>query len=169
MNPVVRTVLPLIGVFLLQAGGLCHAGRPNILLIIADDLTWRDLGYEGNEEVRTPNLDRLFRESMHLRGMFSPASTCSPSRHAIYTGLFSIRSGAYPNHTRVFEGTKSVFTDLKDAGYRVALQNKTHVGPRESFPYEHIKGADDLTQTEAFVTRNQHRGLPGLRSGGLCR
>ncbi len=128
--------------------------RPNFLLLIADDMTWRDLGYEGNAEIHTPHLDQLRTESMHLTQMFTPATTCSPSRHALYTGLFPVRSGAYPNHTRVFDGTKSLFTYLKDAGYRVALQNKTHVGPEASFPYEHIPGADDLTPTRSFVTRD---------------
>ncbi len=135
--------------------GLRAAERPNFLLIIADDLCWRDLGYEGNKEVHTPNLDRLRKESMQLRGMFTPAPTCSPTRHALYTGLYSMRSGAYPNHTRVYDGTKSVFTHLKAAGYRVALQNKEHVGPAPSFPYEHIKGADDLTPSKEFINRDK--------------
>ena len=128
--------------------------RPNFMIIIADDLCWRDLGYEGSPDVKTPNLDQLRAESMHLRGMFNPATSCSPTRHALYTGLYPIRSGAYPNHTRVYDGTKSLFTHLKDAGYRVALQNKSHVGPAASFPYEHIDGADDLSETTSFVTRD---------------
>ncbi len=116
------------------------SARPNFMMIIADDLCWRDLGYEGNSDDRTPNLDKLRCESMHLRGMFNPATTCSPTRHALYTGLYPIRSGAYPNHTRVYDGTKSLFTHLKKVGYRVAIQNKEHVGPAASFPYEHISG-----------------------------
>ncbi len=139
------------------ATNLEAADRPNFLLIIADDLTWRDLGYEGNADVHTPNLDRLCQESMHLRGMFTPAPTCSPSRHALYTGLYSMRSGAYPNHTRVYDGTKSMFTFFKQAGYRVALQNKRHIGPVASFPFEYIRGADDLTETEGFVRRDQEQ------------
>jgi len=128
--------------------------RPNFLLIIADDLCWRDLGYEGRPDVKTPSLDKLRSESMHLTGMFNPATSCSPTRHALYTGLYPIRSGAYPNHTRVYDGTKSLFIHLQAAGYRVALQNKTHVGPDASFPYEHIAGADDLTETTSFITRD---------------
>lgn len=128
--------------------------RPNFMIIIADDLCWRDLGYEGCPDVKTPNLDQLRAQSMHLRGMFNPATSCSPTRHALYTGLYPIRSGAFPNHTRVYDGTKSLFTHLKEAGYRVALQNKTHVGPAESFPYEHIDGADDLASTTSFITRD---------------
>ena len=133
------------------------ADRPNFLLMIADDMTWRDLGFEGNRELHTPNLDQLSRESLHLRRMFAPATTCSPVRHALYTGLYPVRSGAFPNHTRVYDGTKSVFTLLKQAGYRVALENKSHVGPPASFPYESIAGADDLTQTEAFIRRDKQQ------------
>ncbi|MCB1209445.1 MAG: sulfatase [Verrucomicrobiales bacterium] len=136
---------------------LCHpafCATPNFLLIIADDLCWRDLGYEGSPDVKTPNLDKLRTESMHLRGMFNPATSCSPTRHSLYTGLYPIRSGAFPNHTRVYDGAKSLFTYLKEAGYRTALQNKEHIGPKPSFPYEHIEGADDLTVTKAFVTRD---------------
>lgn len=146
--------IPTLLALLCLVTSTIFAARPNFLIIIADDLCWRDLGYEGNMDIRTPNLDKLRTESMHLRGMFNPATTCSPTRHALYTGLYPIRSGAFPNHTRVYDGTKSLFTHLKDAGYRVALQNKEHVGPKPSFPYEHIEGADDLTETKAFLSRD---------------
>jgi N-sulfoglucosamine sulfohydrolase len=139
---------------LLAFGAPYVAAQPNFLIIIADDLCWRDLGYEGSPDVKTPHLDKLRSESMHLRGMFNPATSCSPTRHALYTGLYPIRSGAYPNHTRVQDGTKSLFTYLKDAGYRVALQNKEHVGRSSSFPYEHIDEADNFTATTAFITRD---------------
>ena len=145
----------LMASFLIQPIASCaQDSRPNFLVIVADDLCRRDLGYEGNSEVKTPNLDKLCKESMHLRRMFNPATSCSPTRHALYTGLYPIRSGAFPNHTRVYEGTKSLFTILKAAGYRVALQNKGHIGPASSFPFEHIVGADDLSEAEKFIKRN---------------
>lgn len=130
------------------------SAQPNFLLIVADDLCWRDLGYQGHPDVKTPHIDKLASEGLRLDGMFSPAATCSPLRHTLYTGLYSIRSGAYPNHTRVYDGTKSIFTHLKEMGYRVALQNKSHVGPEASFPYEHLPGADNLTETAAFLRRD---------------
>ncbi|MDA0818220.1 MAG: sulfatase [Planctomycetota bacterium] len=132
------------------------AERPNLLLIVADDATWRDFGFTGNKDVQTPNLDRLATEGMELTRMFTPATTCSPSRHALYTGLYSVRSGAYPNHTRVYDGTRSMFTTLQEHGYRVALQGKEHVGPKESFPYEHLgdKGKDDFDATRSYMTRD---------------
>ena len=53
--------------------------RPNFLIIIADDLNWRDLGVMGNRDVKTPRIDAFAREGMHLRGMFTPSPTCSPA------------------------------------------------------------------------------------------
>src|SRR5688572_4344492 len=130
--------------------------RPNFLLIIADDLNWRDLGCTSSPDVKTPNIDRLAKESMTLRSMFTPAPTCSPLRHALYTGLFPIRSGAYPNHTMVDPSTRSIFTYLKSLGYRVGLQAKSHVSPAASFPYENISSnADDIAAFTTFITRNK--------------
>ncbi len=130
--------------------------KPNILLIVADDLNGHDLGFTGNEEVHTPHLDKLRDEGMWLRNMFNAATTCSPTRHALYTGLGCIRSGAYPNHTRAYDGTKSVFTYLKTSGYRVGLQAKIHVGPPASFPFEFIsEDQDDFPAFAKFVNRDK--------------
>ena len=133
--------------------------RPNFLLIVADDLCWRDIGFVGNQDVSTPNLDKLRAEGMWLKGMYTPATTCSPSRHALYTGLYPVRSGAYPNHTRVFTGTKSIFTHLKANGYRVGLQGKGHVNPVESFPFELLKNdeADNFKNTQEFISRKEDK------------
>jgi uncharacterized sulfatase len=98
---------------------------------------------------------------MALRAMFTPAPTCSPLRHALYTGLFPIRSGAYPNHTMVDKPTRSIFNHLKALGYRVGLQGKTHVQPPDSFPYEMIAAdPDDAAAFGRFV--GQDRGQPWL-------
>ncbi|MFM1903096.1 MAG: hypothetical protein RLZZ440_996 [Planctomycetota bacterium] len=143
----------------MAAPGSCSAAeadrRPNLLLIVADDATWSDFGFTGNPEVRTPNLDRLASQGMRLDRMFTPATTCSPTRHALYTGLYPVRNGAYPNHAQLRPGVRSVFTMLADAGYRVGLQGKEHVAPRESFPYERVspKNIDDFEPTREFVSR----------------
>src|SRR3546814_18229950 len=60
--------------------------RPNILIILADDLGWGDLGCYGNDQVVTPHLDRLAREGMRFTQPYAPAPICSPSRAAILTG-----------------------------------------------------------------------------------
>ena len=144
----------------LAINGACLATEvrrpPNFLLIVADDATWSDFGFTGNPDVKTPNLDRLASQGMQLTRMFTPATTCSPTRHALYTGLFPVRSGAYPNHAQARPGVRSMFGMLADAGYRVALQGKEHVAPRESFPYERVspQNIDDFGPTREFVTRD---------------
>ncbi len=152
----------LLAFALLAGATAAHAAspsaRPNFLLMIADDLNWRDLGCTGSPDVKTPNIDRLAKESITLSKMYTPAPTCSPLRHALYTGLYPIRSGAYPNHTMVDKPTRSIFSYLKDAGYRVGLQAKSHVSPASSFPYEYITAdADDAAAFEKFVTRDRQQ------------
>lgn len=113
-----------------------EATRPNLVFIIADDCTFRDIGCYGGQ-AHTPNIDRLAKEGMRLTKCFQAAPMCSPTRHNIYTGLYPVRSGAYPNHTFAEPGTKSIVHYLKPLGYRVALSGKTHIGPQEVFPFEY--------------------------------
>lgn len=118
------------------------AEKPNIVLIIADDCTFSDLGCYGGQAA-TPNLDRLCRDGMRFDRCFQAAPMCSPTRHCLYTGLYPVRSGAYPNHTRVYEGTRSVAHYLQKLGYRTALSGKSHINPRESFPFEYSKDGNE--------------------------
>jgi len=112
--------------------------RPNFLLILADDMTWSDIGGLGHPEVKTPHLDRLLGDGMRLANTFTPAPMCAPTRMSLYTGLYPVRSGGHPNHSHVHRGTRSLPHYLGEAGYRVGLAGKRHVGPRESFPFERI-------------------------------
>ena len=114
---------------------LC-AGPPNLVLVVADDCTWRDLGCYGGQAA-TPRLDTLAREGMRMDSAFQAAPMCSPTRHTIYTGLYPVRSGAYPNHTFVNDGVRSVVQYLRPRGYRLALSGKRHVAPREVFDFEY--------------------------------
>ena len=99
---------------------------PNFLFVIADDCTHRDLGCYGGQAL-TPNIDQLAAEGMRFTQCFQAAPMCSPTRHNIYTGLYPVKSGAYPNHTFAKDGTKSVAHYLKPHGYRVALSGKKHI------------------------------------------
>ena len=111
--------------------------KPNIVFIIADDCTFRDLGCYGGQ-AHTPNIDKLAGEGMRFTRCFQTAPMCSPTRHNIYTGLYPVTSGAYPNHTYVENDTKSVVQYLKALGYRVAQSGKTHVSPGSVFAWEKI-------------------------------
>jgi uncharacterized sulfatase len=113
------------------------ASRPNIVIFIADDLSWHDVAcFGGPTDAKTPNLDRLAREGMKFTGFYSPASVCSPTRQALLTGLYPVRSGAYPNHAVVRAGVRSLPHYLKPLGYRTATFGKTHYGPAAAFPFD---------------------------------
>ncbi|RYX86433.1 sulfatase atsG [bacterium] len=114
-----------------------NTAKPNIVVMIADDLTYSDLGCWGNKDVKTPNLDRLAAQGMRLTSCYTTAPVCSPTRQALYTGLYPVRSGAYPNHAIVKPGVKSLPHYLKPLGYRVGLVGKQHYGPAENFPFEY--------------------------------
>lgn len=164
---IINILLPTVLLFFLQpvcAGSIFHtndlldsgASRPNILLIIADDITWSDFGFTGNTDVTTPNLDKLAHEGIKLTHVFSSSPVCAPARHALYTGLYPVRNGAYPNHSRLYSDTKTVFTYLKEEGYRVGLQGKSHVAPDKAFPFEHFdRGVkDNFKATRKFITKD---------------
>ena len=112
------------------------AERPNLVFIIADDCTYLDMGVYGGQ-ARTPALEKLASEGVQFSRCFQAAPMCSPTRHNIYTGIYPVKSGAWPNHTRVYSGTKSIAHYPGEAGYRVALSGKTHIGPKASFPFEY--------------------------------
>ena len=143
------------------------AERPNLVFIIADDCTFLDMGVYGGQ-AKTPTLDKLASEGMQFSRCFQAAPMCSPTRHNIYTGIYPVKSGAWPNHTRVYPGTKSIAHYLGEAGYRVALSGKTHIGPRTSFPFEYSKefrsanpSADDPYPTlEKLFTDSKTSGKP---------
>jgi len=75
---------------------------------------------------------------------------CSPTRHNIYTGLYPVKSGAYPNHTFAKKGVQSIVHYLQPLGYRVALSGKTHIGPRDVFPFEYsgLKNNPDMEKID---------------------
>jgi N-sulfoglucosamine sulfohydrolase len=114
------------------------ADKPNLVFIIADDCTFREIGCYGGQAL-TPNIDRLATEGMRFENCFQTAPMCSPTRHTIYTGLYPVKSGAYPNHTNAYGYVQSVVHYLQPLGYRVAQSGKTHIGPDSVFPFEYIK------------------------------
>ena len=137
MNKLATCTALWLGLILLAEGTARAApSRPNFVFIMADDCTHHDLGCYGGQ-AHTPHIDRLAGEGMRFTHCFQAAPMCSPTRHNIYTGLYPVKSGAYPNHTFVKDGTNSVVQYLKPLGYRVALSGKTHIAPRSIFAFEY--------------------------------
>src|SRR5688572_27655528 len=71
------------------------ADRPNVVVFLADDLGYGDLGCYGHPQIKTPNADRLAVEGIRLTQCYSASAVCSPSRSAILTGRTPHRNGVY--------------------------------------------------------------------------
>ncbi len=136
------------------------AAQPNFLFIMADDCTHWDIGCYGGQ-AHTPNIDKLAKEGMRFTQCFQAAPMCSPTRHNIYTGLYPVKSGAYPNHTRANMGTKSIVHYLKPLGYTVHLSGKTHIGPGSTFPFQYSgKKNPDMAACDALMADSAKTGVP---------
>ena len=130
--------------------------RPNILIVIGDDLTYLDVGCYGNPEVRTPRIDQLASEGVRFTRAFTGTAMCAPMRQQLYTGIFPVRNGAYPNHSQIKPGIRTLPSYFQELGYRVGLAGKRHFGPAESYPFEQVGEVNklDFTAIEEFLNRD---------------
>lgn len=122
---------------------LAKALRPNVILIVADDLGYSDLGCYGSKTIRTPNLDRLAAEGTRFTSFYVAQAVCSASRAALMTGCYPNRVGMQGalNHTSK-EGINPdefLLPELfKQRGYRTAIHGKWHLGTAAMFhPMKH--------------------------------
>ncbi|MBY5958726.1 sulfatase [Membranicola marinus] len=118
---------------------------PNIVLIIADDIGWNDVGCYGNEVVKTPNMDRIAREGMRFDNAYLTTSSCSPSRTSIISGRYPHNTGAAELHTPLPPEVGIFPEKLQEAGYFTGQAGKWHMGnaPRRGFDVIY-DGRDDL-------------------------
>jgi N-sulfoglucosamine sulfohydrolase len=126
-----------------DSSGDKQAKRPNIFMILADDATVWDFGCYGDKCVRTPNIDKLAQEGVQFNNMFTPAPMCAPARAAVFTGLYPMRNGCHPNHTKVKSEIKTVVHYMTHLGYRTILLGKKHILPEANFPFEYYN--DDIS------------------------
>ncbi|HPE76804.1 MAG TPA: sulfatase [Draconibacterium sp.] len=102
--------------------------KPNIILFIADDVSWDDLGCYGNRDVKTPNIDKLASQGIRFDNFFLTASSCSPSRNSIITGRYPHNTGACELHTEPPLEMVSFPEILRQNGYYTAQSGKFHMG-----------------------------------------
>src|ERR1700752_1204445 len=140
------------------------ADKPNIVHIVADDLGWKDLGFNGATDIKTPNLDKLAAGGAKFT-QFYVQPMCTPSRAALMTGRYPFRYGL---HTIGIPGGATYRLDtveylipqcLKEAGYTTAIIGKWHLGhadlkywPKQrGFDYQYgptIGGLDCYTHSD---------------------
>ncbi len=109
------------------------AGRPNILLILPDQMRASAMGCDGNAEVKTPNIDRLAAEGMRFKRTYANVPVCCPARAILMTGTYPHVNGMTANDLRLREDHITIAEILRDAGYRTGFIGKWHLdgGPRE--------------------------------------
>jgi len=157
------------------------AQLPNIVILLADDLGWGDVGYHGGA-IRTPNLDRLAGEGVRLERFYT-TPTCSPTRAGLLTGRYPLRFGLMRSVITPWSRyglpseEKTVAELLADAGYaRRILVGKWHLGhaSRESHPlnqgfthfYGHLNGAIGYFSHEREGALDWHRDWEISRDRG---
>jgi arylsulfatase A len=108
-------------------------GKPNVVLIFADDLGYGDLGCYGATKLKTPNIDKLAAQGRRFTDAHSASAVCTPSRYALLTGEYPHRKNLYtPVMVKgglvIDTGQQTIATVMKDAGYATACIGKWHLG-----------------------------------------
>ncbi len=127
-------------------------GVPNIVLILADDLGWTDVGCFGTKFYETPNIDRLAKEGMRFTNAYTNGPNCAPTRACLMSGKYSPRHGVFtvgdpwrgaknrrkmipvPNNTTLASEEVTIAEALKTAGYTSAAIGKWHLGGQGNLP-----------------------------------
>jgi arylsulfatase A-like enzyme len=127
--------------------------KPNIIILLADDLGWADLGYQGSDDIRSPHIDKLANSGIRFTDGHVSASVCSPSRAGLITGRYQQRFGHEANSPPPTDGMDlkqvTMADRLQKLGYRTGLIGKWHLGNQDEF----------------YPTRRGFDYFYGLRSG----
>lgn len=150
-----KTIQQSVGVAMIRLFALLMfsssmlAAPPNVVLIVADDLGYGDLGCYGSKDIKSPHLDKLAGTGVRFTDAYAAAPVCSPTRAALMTGRYPQKTGfewviRYTEKDRGLAAEESVLArNLKAAGYATALYGKWHLGYQEKFgPNAH--GFDDF-------------------------
>ncbi len=134
----------LTGMLIAPAEGLAGS-RPNIVIFLADDLGWADVGYHDEAVIRTPSIDRLAREGAQL-DRFYATPICSPTRAALMTARDPIRLGvAYAtvlpwSNNGIHPDERFMPESFRDAGYQTAMVGKWHLGHAQQTYHPNERG-----------------------------
>lgn len=162
-NQLVMKLFFAIAALLMYRCGNDQTTRPNVLLIVADDMNYDSPGYAGGVAPNvTPNIDRLSSEGLVFENAFVTVSVCQPSRQSMLTGLLPNHYGS-AGFFPMADGTQSLPSMLGDAGYLTGVIHKEHhMLPLESFNWDYNNEALGLNMPDGVAGR-----LPVEMAGAL--
>ena len=171
IRPQTRAFLAVAAVVASLVTGGCRrapaeqsARRPNILVILLDDLRWDTLGYAGHPHVKTPQIDRIANEGVNFRNAFCTTSLCSPSRASLLSGVYAHTHGVTNNFTEFPTGMNSFPKMLQQVGYATAYVGKYHMGEGNDEPrpgvrlFRHPQGSGKVLRHRVQPQRRAARG-----------
>lgn len=138
---------------------------PNVLIILADDLGYGDLGFTGCKDILTPNIDRLAQRGIFCTDGHVAASVCAPSRCGLLTGLAPARQGFDANRDMLLPGSRTIMQALRKEGYTTLGVGKWHQGPNPlSMGFDHFTGLAGGSRSY-FPSAGTQRDLRIMRDG----
>lgn len=109
--------------------GITEAKTPNVIMIMSDDQGWGDVGFNGNKDVKTPNLDDMAASGAKFDRFYAASPLCSPTRGSCLTGRYPFRFGILAAHTGGMRvGEVTIAEALKKKGYATGFFGKWHIG-----------------------------------------
>ena len=127
-----QTVMGFVFVGLTICGAVVSANaeeRPNVIMIMSDDQGWGDVGFNGNDEIKTPHLDKMAANGVKFDRFYAVSPLCSPTRGSCLTGRYPFRYGILAAHTGGMRvGEVTIAEALKKKGYATGFFGKWHIG-----------------------------------------
>jgi uncharacterized sulfatase len=174
MNTIRRTVVSFIAAWLivgLNAPGASASERPNVILMMADDLANEDLSCYGSVRIQTPHIDKLAQQGVKLHSYYAGNPVCTPSRMALLSGSYPSRLGwrwgvlgyGFAPKTGMSPQVYTIAEAFRDAGYRTAMTGKWHLGQKNMRPEN--QGFDSVYCID--MSNNQNRDM--YRDGKLVQ
>ena len=145
--------------------------RPNVILMMADDLANEDLSCYGSTRIKTPRLDAMAKEGLKLTGYYAGNPVCSPSRMALLSGSYPARLGwrwgvlgyGFPGKSGMNSKVHTIAEAFRDSGYRTAISGKWHLGVQGMAP------EDQGFQSAYYIRMSNNQNRDMFRDGKLVQ